>query len=176
MTIIFVFAIRLVGVDGNSMYPTLHNRDYLGLLSNVLYHDIEPGDVVVMTVPHFENAPIVKRVIATEGQTVDIDFTTGSVYVDGVLQDEPYINEPTYTSYQESGQGLEYPVYVEEGHLFVMGDNRNYSADSRYAPVGLVDEQDVLGKVLGIVLPGKDPENRYPDCHVRDFHRFGGIS
>ena len=176
VTIVFVFAIRLVGVDGDSMYPTLHHRDYLGLLSNVLYRDVEPGDIVVMTVPYFEEEPIVKRVIAVEGQTVDIDFEQGIVYVDGTALDEPYINEPTHRSYIEQGMGLEYPVYVEEGCVFVMGDNRNYSADSRFAPVGLVDEDDILGKVLGVILPGKDPDSNYPDSRVRDFHRIGSVS
>ena len=89
VTIVFVYAIRLVGVDGDSMYPTLHHADYLALLSNVFYRDVEAGDIVVMTVPYFENEPIVKRVIATEGQTVDIDFEQGVVYVDGQALEEP---------------------------------------------------------------------------------------
>lgn len=176
VTVVFVFAIRLVGVDGDSMYPTLHHADYLGLLSNVVYDDVENGDVVVMTVPFFENEPIVKRVIATGGQTVDIDFETGEVFVDGELLDEPYINELTRESYEGYGQALEYPIYVEEGYLFVMGDNRNHSTDSRFAPVGLVDERDVLGKVLGVILPGKGSYNGYADCKERDFSRIGSIS
>lgn len=176
VTIVFVFAIRLVGVDGDSMYPTLHDRDYLGLLSNVFYQEVEQGDIVVMTVPFFENEPIVKRVIATEGQTVDIDFNSGSVYVDGKLQQETYINEPTYLSYEEMGQGLSYPALVPEGCIFVMGDNRNHSADSRFAPVGMVDERDVLGKVLCVLFPGKNPNSDYADCRQRDFSRFGLVS
>lgn len=176
VTIFFVFAIRLVGVDGDSMYPTLHNTDYLGLLSNVLYRDVEPGDIVVMTVPYFENEPIVKRVIATEGQTVDINFDKGEVYVDGVLLNEPYINEPTYLSYADRGAALSYPVTVPEGCLFVMGDNRNNSADSRFAPVGMVDQRDVLGKVLGVLVPGKDANSAYPDCREREFGRIGSVS
>ncbi|MCI8524627.1 MAG: signal peptidase I [Oscillospiraceae bacterium] len=176
VTILFVFAIRLVGVDGDSMYPTLHHTDYLGLLSNVFYRDVEPGDVVVLAVPFFEDKPIVKRVVAAGGQTVDIDFERGIVYVDGEALDEPYINEPTYLSYAESGQALTYPVTVPEGCLFVMGDNRNHSADSRFAPVGLVAERDVLGKVLWILVPGADPESSYPDARSRDFSRIGGVS
>ena len=171
VTLVFVFAIRLVGVDGDSMYPTLHNTDYLALLSNVFYGEPEQGDIVVMTVPYFENEPIVKRVIATEGQTVDIDFEQGIVYVDGKALDEPYINEPTYRSFAEIGMGLEYPVTVTEGHLFVMGDNRNASDDSRFAPVGLVDERDVLGKVLLIALPGGGEGEQQ-----RDFGRIGGVA
>lgn len=176
VTIVFVFAIRLVGVDGDSMYPTLHDRDYLGLLSNVFYQEVEQGDIVVMTVPYFQTEPIVKRVVATEGQQVDIDFTAGLVYVDGVLLDETYIYEPTYLSYDEMGQGLTYPATVPEGCIFVMGDNRNHSADSRYAPVGMVDERDVLGKVLCVLFPGKNANSDYPDCRERDFSRIGLVS
>ena len=171
VTLVFVFAIRLVGVDGDSMYPTLHNTDYLALLSNVFYGEPEQGDIVVMTVPYFENEPIVKRVIATEGQTVDIDFEQGIVYVDGEALDEPYINEPTYLNYDDMGQGLDYPVTVPEGCVFVMGDNRNHSADSRFAPVGMVDERDILGKVLFVLLPGADETTG-----SRDFGRIGSVS
>ncbi len=170
VTVVFVFAIRLVGVDGSSMYPTLHHSDYLVLLSNVFYRNAEAGDIVVMTVPYFENEPIVKRVIATEGQTVDIDFDSGVVYVDGEALDEPYTFEPTYVSYKEIGQALDYPVTVPEGHIFVMGDNRNNSTDSRFAPVGVVDERDVLGKVLFLLLPGADENSG------RDWSRIGVVS
>ena len=170
VTILFVFAVRLVGVDGSSMYPTLHDRDYLVLLSNVFYRDVEAGDIVVMTVPYFGDEPIVKRVVATGGQTVDIDFEAGVVYVDGEALDEPYTYEPTYVSYEEIGQGLEYPVTVPEGHVFVMGDNRNNSTDSRFAPVGVVDERDVLGKVLFLLLPGAD------EASGRDWSRIGAVS
>ena len=171
VTLVFVFAVRLVSVSGSSMYPTLYHGDLLVLESNVLLGDVEAGDIVVMTVPYFEDDPIVKRVIATEGQTVDIDFAQGIVYVDGKALDEPYINEPTYRSFSEIGMGLEYPVTVTEGHLFVMGDNRNASDDSRFAPVGLVDERDVLGKVLFLALPGSGEGDEQ-----RDFGRFGGVA
>lgn len=178
VTIIFVFAIRLVGVDGDSMYPTLHHGDYLCLLSNALYNNIERGDVIVVTRDdgEFAGEPIVKRVIATEGQTVDIDFDEGIVYVDGEPLNEPYINEPTWLSYHESGLGIEYPVTVNKNCLFVMGDNRNHSADSRYSPLGQVDRGEVLGKALCIILPGKGSRNDYPDCEHRDFTRIGLIS
>jgi len=171
VTIVFVFAVRLVGVDGESMYPTLNNADYLGLLSNVFYSEPQRGDIVVLTVPYFKNQPIVKRVIATGGQTVNIDFDKGEVYVDGVLQNEPYINEPTHLSYAEQGESLTYPVTVPKGCLFVMGDNRNHSADSRFAPVGVVDERDVLGKVLCILIPGRDETTQ-----KRDFGRIGAVA
>ena len=156
VTILFVFAIRLVGVVGDSMYPTLHNGDKLTLLSNFLYEP-EVGDIVVLKAPDFDDdKPIVKRVIAMAGQTVDIDFTTGEVFVDGVLQDEPYINEPTYRD-----NGTQFPLTVPENCIFVMGDNRNHSTDSRDPRIGCVDQRYVLGKALQIVLP---------------FKRIGGVS
>lgn len=150
VTVFFVFFIRLVGVSGPSMTPTLLNGDNVALLSNFLYHDVEAGDVVVMRIPSFDEKPIVKRVIATGGQTVDIDFDAGIVYVDGEALEEDYINDLTHLNY---ANGLSYPVTVPEGCLFVMGDNRNESADSRYAPIGLADERYVLGKVLAIAWP-----------------------
>ena len=105
VTILFVFALRVVSVSGPSMYPTLVDRDYVALLSNVFYSgsDIQNGDVVVALAPRFDDEPIVKRVIATAGQTVDIDFTRGIVYVDGAALDEPYINEPTHLQFDSRG-------------------------------------------------------------------------
>lgn len=155
VTILFVFAIRLVGVDGDSMYPTLHNGDRLTLLSNFLYEP-EVGDIVVLRAEAYTRGPLVKRVIAMDGQTVDIDFDTGEVRVDGVLLDEPYINTPT-TRYE----GMEFPVTVPEDSVFVMGDNRNGSTDSRNPQIGCVDKRYVLGKVLQVVYP---------------FSRIGGVS
>ena len=174
ITILFVFFFRLVGVDGSSMYPTFVDRDFLVLESNVLYRDVQAGDIVVMNVPYFENeGPIVKRVIATGGQTVDIDFDSGEVYVDGARLDEPYTFEPTYESYAAYGMSLDYPVTVPEGSIFVMGDNRNHSADSRFAPVGCVDESCVLGKVLLIVFPGEQTDQYGSVTGKRQFSRIG---
>ncbi len=153
VTLVFVFFVRLIGVKGSSMLPTLHEGDYLLLESNFLYHDIEAGDIVVLQKKSYDAQPIVKRVIATEGQTVEIDFENGIVYVDGVEQEEPYINAPTYLSYEEIGAAMDYPVKLGEGELFVMGDNRNDSADSRYAPIGIIDEREVLGRVLMEIWP-----------------------
>lgn len=151
ITLVFVFLIRLVGVSGPSMTPTLLDGEYVALLSNFVCGDYDRGDVVVATVPDFdESRPIVKRVIATEGQTVDIDFSSGEVRVDGALLEEPYINEPTLTDFDD---GLDYPVTVPEGCVFLMGDNRNHSADSRYAPIGCVDTDYILGKVILRILP-----------------------
>ena len=155
VTVLFVFAIRLVGVVGDSMYPTLHEGDKLTLLSNFLYEP-KVGDIVVLEAVGFQDdETIVKRVIADEGQTVDIDFETGDVRVDGVLLDEDYINERTYRE-----EGMEFPLTVPENCIFVMGDNRNASTDSRNPMIGCVDKRFVLGKALRVVLP---------------FSRFGGI-
>ena len=92
LILIFTFVGRIIGVDGESMMPTLHNRDML-LLQSIGYSP-EQGDVVVLSTKNFRNgSPIVKRIIAVGGQTVDIDYETNTVYVDGVALDEPYILE-----------------------------------------------------------------------------------
>lgn len=106
---------------------------------------------MVVTKKAFREEPIVKRIIAVAGQTVNIDFETGQVFVDGVPQEETYIAEPT----TRKGD-MEFPLYVQEGYLFVMGDNRNHSTDSRFSEVGLIDERMVLGKVLFRLFPLND--------------------
>ncbi|MEA4965280.1 MAG: signal peptidase I [Oscillospiraceae bacterium] len=151
ITVLFVFVIRLVGVSGPSMTPTLLNGEYVALLSNFLSDSYKQGDIVVATIPTFDDSqPIVKRVIATAGQTVDIDFTDGEVRVDGELLEESYINELTLSNYDD---GLTYPVTVPEGCVFLMGDNRNHSTDSRYAPIGCVSTEYILGKVILRIYP-----------------------
>ncbi len=146
LTITFAFLFRLVGVSGGSMEHTLHGNDFL-IISNLMYEP-EVGDIVVMTKKTFSPESFVKRIIATEGQTVDIDYNTGVVYVDGVMLDEPYTKTPT----TRRGDVL-FPVTVPEGHIFVMGDNRNGSTDSRVSVIGMVDERHILGKVVLRVYP-----------------------
>ena len=172
ITLLFVLLIRLVTVSGPSMTPTLLDRDYVAVLSNVFYRNVEPGDVVVARVPSFdEQEPIVKRVIATEGQVVDISYDAygvGTVYVDGQALTEPYINEAMlYPDYPT----VSFPLTVPEGCVFVLGDNRNHSADSRYTAIGVFREEYILGKVLMVVLPGQ--ENEYTP---REFSRIGVVS
>ena len=171
VTILFTFFFRLVSVSGSSMYPTLVNRDYLVLESNFLYRNVKQGDIV-----DYFDEPIVKRVIATGGQSVDIDFEQGIVYVDGVALNEDYVNEPTYKSYLEYGMGLDYPVEVPEGSVFVMGDNRNESADSRFAPVGCVPESQISGRALLVLLPGAQTDKEGNVTGGRIWGRIGTVS
>ena len=177
VTLMFVFVVRLVGVEGSSMLPTLHDRDFLLLESNFLYDtdDIAYGDIVVLNEPYHwkrDHSLIVKRVIATEGQTVDINFDTHEVFVDGKLLQEDYINEPTAFNW-DGEMGLDYPVKVPAGHIFVLGDNRNNSSDSRYAPVGMIDERCVLGKAFAIVLPGQEKDIYGNTTGHRQWNRIG---
>lgn len=152
VAIAFIFVFRTVGIVGGSMKPTLQNGDRIIL--SAFINDPEYGDIVVTCQPDkspFIEDVLVKRVIATEGQTVDINFSTGTVYVDGVALDEPYINEPTWTR-----EDFDEPVTVPEGYVFVMGDNRNNSTDSRDSRVGLIREEYIMGKALFRVEPSVD--------------------
>lgn len=175
ITVVFVFLVRMVIVDGSSMFPTLVDRDFLILESNFLYRNVEAGDVVVMNVDAFDG-PIVKRVIATEGQEVYIDFEAGEVFVDGEPVEEPYIFEPTYRSNREIGLGMEYPLTVPEGCIFAMGDNRNHSSDSRYSPMGCVETERILGRVLFIAVPGSQTNEYGEIVSARKWGRIGRVS
>lgn len=156
MLLIFTFIARPATVDGESMMPTLQNGERL-VISN-LFYEPTAGDIVVLCgeADREEGKNLIKRIIATEGQTIDIDFEAGEVYVDGQKLDEPYILEPTYLN-----EGTEFPLTVPEGEIFVMGDNRNGSRDSRSLTVGTVKEEYIVGRVLFRFFP---------------FDRFGKIS
>ena len=163
---IFTFGIRMLGVDGHSMLNTLQHGDRLMVVNPIFYHDYKYGDIVILRKTGvFDNEPIVKRVIATGGQTVDIDFSQGVVYVDGEALEEDYIREPTYTA-----EGTEFPLTVPEGSIFVMGDNRNGSSDSRDYRLGTVDTRYVIGKAAFLLFPGLDY-----DTEKRNFSRIGVI-
>ena len=151
--LVFTFAARTTTVIGSSMVPTLEEGDLL--IVSKLFYQPKYGDIVVLRKESFMSDPIVKRVIATEGQTVDIDFQEGVVYVDGVALEEDYVNALTREPEDFTG-----PVTVPEGHIFVMGDNRNRSTDSRSAAVGCVDTRYVIGKALFRFAP---------------LHKIGGI-
>ena len=153
VVMLFTFVIRMIGVDGHSMVPTLQDGDRLLVLNSMLYDDYKYGDIVVLRKSSFLSEPIVKRVIATEGQTVDIDFEAGIVYVDGEALEEDYTRESTRTP-----EGLDFPITVPEGHLFVLGDNRNNSSDSRHPDLGAVDTRYIIGRALVLAFPGKTAE------------------
>ena len=149
--LLFTFVARIIVVSGPSMENTLIEGDLILVWS--LGYTPKQGDIVVLTQESYQEDSIVKRVIATEGQTVDIDYGTGTVYVDGVPLEEGYIKErmlsPSYPGY---GEGISH-VTVPEGCIFVMGDNRNHSADSRYPAIGIVDARCVIGHGLTVIFP-----------------------
>ncbi|MGN1002254.1 MAG: signal peptidase I [Oscillospiraceae bacterium] len=144
--LVFTFLFRTVGVIGSSMVPTLHEGDRLIICD--LFYEPKQGDIVVLRKETFKDEPIIKRVIATAGQTVDIDFAAGIVYVDGVALEEDYVNSPTNVP-----EDFTKPVTVPEGCVFVMGDNRNASTDSRRSTIGCVDTRYILGKALFRLTP-----------------------
>ena len=165
VVLVFTFGIRLIGVDGRSMVPTLQDGDRLLVLDAMLCGGYGPGDIVVLRKESFLPTPIVKRVIATGGQVVDIDFASGTVYVDGRRLCEDYVSGPTSTA-----EGTEFPLTVPEGSVFVMGDNRSNSTDSRDARLGTVDERYIIGRAVFLALPGPDAVTE-----IRDYGRIGGI-
>ena len=165
--LLFSLCFRVVVVSGPSMKNTLVDGDVLLLLSNVFYTQPKQGDVIVASKDSYDNGtPIIKRVIAVEGQTVDIDFELGIVYVDGVALDEPYIRNATTRK-----EGVVFPITVSEGCVFVLGDNRGNSMDSRSYEIGLIDKREILGKAIFLAIPGNS------DGEIsRDLSRVGGIS
>ena len=172
VVVVFLLLFRVVVVSGTSMNATLLDGDYLLLAGRVFYSDPKQGDIIVASKKSFDNgAPIVKRVIATEGQWVDIDFAAGVVYVGDTRDDlrpldEPYVRTPTNTP-----EGVSFPLRVQENCIFVMGDNRNDSKDSRNPEIGQISSREVLGKVIFLFLPG-DNNGKY----TRDFTRIGVVS
>jgi signal peptidase I len=152
IALIFTFVFRLVGVKGQSMESTLFENDWLITMEQDEY---VYGDIVVITEPNYFNEPLIKRVIATAGQIVDIDYSSSTVYVDGVALEEPYINESFIL---QNNDDITFPYTVPEGHLFCMGDNRNHSTDSRSTLIGAVDERYILGRAMLRILPFGDSD------------------
>lgn len=146
--LLFTFVARVIVVSGPSMESTLWGGDLILVWS--LGYEPKQGDVVVLTQEHYQEDSIVKRVIATGGQRVDIDYGTGEVYVDGEAILEDYINEPM--NLPAWGEGINH-VEIPDGCIFVMGDNRNYSADSRHPDIGIVDTRCVIGRGLAVIFP-----------------------
>ena len=164
--LLFTFCFRLMIVSGTSMCDTLQNGDYLLVLNSTLSGSPEVGDIIVAAKDDFHDGePIIKRVIAVEGQEVQIDFVQGIVYVDGVALDEPYTATPTSVS-----EGETFPQVVRPGCVFVMGDNRNDSKDSRSPQIGQIDRREILGKAIFLLFPGKNRWNG-----ETDLGRIGGL-
>lgn len=161
--LLFTFVFRLIGVNGPSMQNTLFTGDRL-LVLNAMFCDFKAGDIVVI---NDYNAPLndtlVKRIIATGGQTIDI--AAGTVYVDGVALDEPYTKGVT-----EANEGLTFPLTLEEDEVFVMGDHRDHSTDSRSSRLGPIKEGYLQGKALFLLTPGENP-----DTETTDWSRVGSV-
>ena len=149
VVILMTFVCRVVNVDGGSMKNTLLNDDKICVYT--LFYTPKQGDIVVISHAERYDEPIVKRVIATEGQSVDIDFDTGKVYVDGSELDEPYI---TYSiDYRRIEDDVKFPLTVPHGCTFVLGDNRVDSLDSRSGIIGFIQNDYIIGKVVAIISP-----------------------
>lgn len=146
VALIITFVGRMMTVDGTSMLPTLLNGERI--ITTPLYTELEHNDIVVIR--RKGDKPLVKRVIALAGETVDINYETHTVTINGEEVDQPFINGemmiPTYRT-------IRFPAVVPEGHVFVMGDNRNHSLDSRSEEVGMIDERNVFGKAICRVWP-----------------------
>lgn len=163
--IVFMLLFRIVVVSGSSMYSTLWDGDWLLVTGSVLYQEPKHGDIIVASKDSFNDGePIIKRVIATEGQTVDIDFEAGIVYVDGVPLEEDYTYTPT-----NAQEGIVFPITIADGCIFAMGDNRNGSKDSRHPTIGMIDTREVLGRAVFLMFPGADNEGN------REFDRIGAL-
>ena len=150
LILLFTFVGRIISVDGSSMLPTLHDKDMM-LLRSIGYTP-KQGDVVVLTkdFSYYEDSPIVKRVVAVGGQHVRIDYEEHEVYVDGEPLDEPYILERM----REPGGALSITeLVVPEGSVFVLGDNRNDSSDSRHYELGAIDTRYILGEAIMVLFP-----------------------
>ena len=165
--VLFLIVFRIVVVTQDSMFSTLWDGDYLLLVSNLFCGEPQQGDIVVINKKSFDSGrPIVKRVIATEGQSVDIDFESGTVYVDGTALDEPYIHQVTTNE-----EGMAFPLTVKENCIFVLGDNRGVSLDSRSPQIGQIDRREVLGKAVFLLIPGTH-HGQFPP----DYSRIGAIN
>lgn len=145
--LLFTFVFRAVGVEGTSMVPTLNDGDWLAVTA-VQIKPVRRGDIVVVTQPWDRNVPIIKRVIGVEGDLIYIDFQKGDVYVNKQKLDEKYIYQKTHLRYD-----VEFPVIVPEGCVFVMGDNRNDSLDSRSGKIGFINKNYILGKTIIRIHP-----------------------
>lgn len=138
--LLFGVVLNIYFVQGQSMLPTLHNGEIVigNHIAPTLHHE-----QIIVCKPHGFDETIIKRIIGMPGDTIDIDFDQGIVYRNGEPLVEPYVNAPTY-----SNLGTEFPLIVEDGTYFVMGDNRNNSRDSRWPSIGLIHRDEILGSYL----------------------------
>ncbi len=174
LLIVSLLLVRIVVVSGSSMNRTLLDGDYLFVLSNTVYNNPKQGDIVVVSKKTFDNgSPIVKRVIATGGQWVNIK--DGVVYVGDTLETMAPLAEGYTTSATASGSGFTYPMQVEEGCIFCLGDNRAVSHDSRSPDIGLIDNNEVLGKVMFLFLPGSEKDGLGQALESPDYGRIGVV-
>lgn len=145
--LLFAFVFQVIDVVGSSMVPTLHNGEKM--LVSGLFYKPKAGDIVIFKKDEYDpNRALVKRVIATEGQEINMDFTNGIVYIDGEPIVEDYINELTFNKLDFIG-----PKTVPEGCVFVMGDNRNASIDSRKNEIGMLDTRLIIGRAYYVIYP-----------------------
>lgn len=166
--ILYMLFFRRVVVSGPSMYDTLKDGDQLLLLSSTVYTNPRQGDVVVASKKAYDDGKfIIKRIVAAEGQTVDIDFAEGVVYVDGIALDEEY----TYTATTRE-EGVSFPLTVPDGCFFVMGDNRDSSMDSRSPQIGFIDEREIVGKAIFLLWPGTHYDSEDPQYDRIGFEVF----
>lgn len=148
VVLLLTFVVRQVTVKGSSMTNTLKNGDRL-VVTNFMYNTPQSGDIIVISHGNDYNEPIIKRVIATGGQSLSINYDTGEVVVDGVILDEEYIKGKT----QQIRNPLEIPSVIPEGYVFVMGDNREGSLDSRSTEIGLIPLENIIGKAEFRIYP-----------------------
>lgn len=148
LLLVNVFVVKLAIVEGNSMYPTLHHRQLLVVYR--LGYVPETGDVIVIHTGKtlFSRDNIVKRLIASAGETVEINYHDNTVSVDGVVLAEPYLNFEEADPMLPRGEHGVVRYTVPEGQVFVMGDNRNHSADSRSDKYGMIDQEQIVGRVI----------------------------
>lgn len=153
--LVYLLLFQLVSVSGTSMADTLFDGDYLLMLRSWAVDDFSCGDIIVASKKTYHNGElIIKRIIAVEGQVVDIDNVTGMVYVDGILLEEDYVSALTFP-----GNEISFPLIVGEDSYFVLGDNRGNSTDSRSSRIGLVHENEIKGKIIFLIFPSNHNEN-----------------